>query len=216
MDIPYSISLSRFTRINHDQNKRQELGLSPSDLVVGSVGRLRREKGYTILLESASKVKKNISNVKFLIIGDGEQRNMLQQKSEQMGLGKTVIFAGALQDIESVYSVMDLFVLPSLWEGLPTVILESMACGVAVVATDIPGTQELVQADQTGWLAKAGDPDSLANCIVDALLDTAKKAEIAKKALQEVVPLFSMEYVASQYEDIYHKLVANTAGHTGA
>ena len=205
-----AIPLDRFTSRAKYPNKRLDLGLSPNHLVVGNVGRLREEKGHSILLDSAVIVKAQKPNVKFVIIGSGGLWDSLHQKAERLELSETVIFAGPRQDVESLYGIMDLFVLPSLWEGLPTVILESMASGVAVVATDIPGTRELIQAGQTGWLAKPRDPVSLAACILEALNNPTKRATFAQIALQDVVPRFSMEYIAKQYEQMYNQLRFNT------
>jgi len=204
------ISLDRFTGRARCPNKRLEMELLPNDLVVGSVGRLRKEKGYSILLDSAAIVRAQLPNAKFVIIGDGELREPLHRKVEQLGLSETVIFAGPRQDVESLYEIMDLFVLPSLWEGLPTVILESMASGVPVVATDIPGTRELVQAGRTGWLAQPQDPASLATCILEALNNPAKRAAFAQAALQDVVPRFSMAHIVKQYEQVYRQLATQS------
>jgi len=206
------ISLDRFTTVSAHPSKRLELelGLSPGNLIVGSVGRLSEQKGYTFLIKAASTVVAELPNVKFIIIGDGELREQLHQQAKQLGLSETVIFTGPRQDIESLYGIMDIFVLPSLWEGLPTVVLESMASGVPVVATDIPGTRELVQASRTGWLAQPRDSASLAACILEALNNPVKRATLAQAALQDVVPRFSMECIADQYEQLYHGLVENT------
>lgn len=204
------IPLDRFISTGINQSKRLELGLSADDLVVGTIGRLRKEKGLSTLLEAAAIVNAQLPNVKFLIVGDGELRSSLCRQAEQLGLMETVLFAGARQDVESLYGVMDLFVLPSLWEGFPIVILESMASRVPVVATDIPGTRELIQAGRTGWLAKPGDPFSLAACILEALLNPSKRAVVVQTAFQEVVLRFSIKGVVAKYEDIYAQLSAKS------
>jgi len=207
------ISLDRFSRVGTRQDKRLEMGLLLDDPVVGSVGRLRKEKGYSIFLDSAVIVKAQIPNVKFIIIGDGEQRASLERQAERLRLTETVILAGSRSDVESLYGIMDLFVLASLWESLPTVILESMASGVPVVATDISGTRELIQAGRTGWLVQPGDPAYLAASIIEALSNPAKRAEVAQRARQEVVPRFSMEYIAGQYMGVYRQVCCDEEMH---
>jgi len=206
---PNALSLVRFNRPDDRVSKRKELGLPADSVVVGSVGRLREEKGYAVLLDAAVVVRSHIPQVRFLIVGDGELREALQKKAEQLGLTDMVIFTGARVEVESFYDVMDIFVLPSLWEGLSTVILESMASRVPVVATDLPGTRELVQPGRTGWLVKPGDPASLANGILQALSSPIDQTAFAQAALLEVVPRFSIEHVAGQYEQIYLKLLAS-------
>jgi len=200
------ISLDQFVESGSAVDKRLELGLPLDALVVGSIGRLQKEKGYSIFLDAAAIVKTQMPCVKFPIVGDGKQAAYLRQKADRLGLSDIVLFVGARQDVAPLFRMMDLFVLPSLWEGLPTVVMEGMACGVPIVATDIPGTRELVAAGQTGWLAKPGDPESLAACILEALSNPAKRKRVATTALREVVPHFSMQGIADQYEQVYSEL----------
>jgi len=200
--IPNAISLSRFKPVRC-QCVRQELGIAPDELVVGSVGRLTEQKGYIYLIEAASKVISVLPNTKFLIIGEGPLKHYLQEYAEALGVSNSFIFVGPRVDMAPLYSSMDLFVLPSLWEGLPTVILESMACGIPVIATDIPGTRELVRQGHTGWLVKPKNSKALAEAIIYALQHPESRDKIAQTAAESVVPLYSMEYVANQYQAIY-------------
>lgn len=201
------ICLKRFKSATSAQDERLAMGFSPDDLVVGSIGRLSEQKGYTYLIEAVPTVITAFPNARFLIIGDGELRNQLRCQAARLGLSDIIVFTGPRQDVESMLKMMDLFVLPSLWEGLPTVILESMASGVPVVATDIPGTRELIWPGETGWLARPRDPMSLATCIIEALSNPAKRAAVAQKALQDVVPRFSIQHIAKRYEQLYYSLL---------
>jgi glycosyltransferase involved in cell wall biosynthesis len=188
---------------------RSELGLSAADTVIGSVGRLSKEKGYTYLLQATPAVLAQRPDVKFLLVGDGELRDDLQQQAAQLGVASSVIFAGVRQDVAPFYGIMDLFVLPSLWEGLPTVILESMAAGVPVVATDVRGTSDLVKSGSTGWLCRPCDPAGLAAALLDALNDPPKWTEVAQTARDTVVPSYSLDRIADQYEELYMNLLAS-------
>jgi glycosyltransferase involved in cell wall biosynthesis len=204
--IPNAISLSRFKPVRH-QHIRQELGIAPDELVVGSVGRLTEQKGYIYLIEAASKVISILPNVKFLIIGEGPLRRYLQEYADALRISNSFIFIGPREDLVPLYSAMDLFVLPSLWEGLPTVIFESMACGVPVIATNIPGTRELVRHGHTGWLVEPKDSKALAEAIIYALQHPDARDTIARTAAESVVPLYSMEHIANQYQAIYLHLL---------
>ncbi|MEM4723799.1 MAG: glycosyltransferase family 4 protein [Candidatus Hadarchaeum sp.] len=204
--IPNGINPNKFQMTTGRSAKRLEFGLSNDELVVGSVGRLTNQKGYSFLIDAAYYVTKRLPNTKFIIVGDGDQEFRLHNQAEILNISDKIIFAGPRQDIESLYKIMDLFVLPSLWEGLPTVILESMASGVPVIATDIPGTRELVTDGYTGRLVKPKDPLALAEAIIDTLLNPSKRTEFACRALETVVPKYSMEYVASQYKALYAHL----------
>jgi glycosyltransferase involved in cell wall biosynthesis len=186
---------------------RAVLGLSATDTVIGSVGRFSSEKGYAYLVQAAPEVLAQRQDVKFLLIGDGDQRDVLEQQVAGLGLTGSVIFAGARHDAASLYGVMDLFVLPSLYEGLPTAVLESMAAGVPVVATATAGTRELVEDGHTGWLCRSRDPAGLAEAILTALGSPARRTLAAQAALNEVVPRYLLDRIADQYEELYRSLV---------
>jgi glycosyltransferase involved in cell wall biosynthesis len=186
---------------------RGELGLPAQATVVGSVGRLAEQKGYRYLLEAIPTVLASCPDVRFVLIGDGELRASLEAMAEQMGIAGHLVFAGLRPNAELYYPAMDLFVLPSIWEGLPTVVLESMASGVPVVATDIAGARELVQEGITGWLVPPADPSSLAAAILDALARPETRAAFAACAAREVLPQFDLGFVADRYEDLYHQLI---------
>jgi glycosyltransferase involved in cell wall biosynthesis len=192
---------------------RSRLGLGLGDCVIGSVGRLSEQKGYTYLLEAASAVLAQHPQVKFLLVGDGELRSELQQQAAALGLTGSVIFAGAQESTVDFYRVMDVFVLPSLWEGLPTVVLESMASGVPVVATDIPGTQELVEAGHTGWLCRPRDPVSLAETLLSALSNPLLGSAMAATARERVLACYSLNAIAKQFEILYQHLIAPRGDH---
>lgn len=205
--IPNAIPLDQLTaNVGEALLARSEMGLPPESPIVGYVGRLRKEKGLTVLLDAAAIINRQRPEVRFLIVGDGELRDILYKRVQNLDLSDAVVFAGARQDVECLYQLMDLFVLPSFWEGLPLVILESMAGGTPVIATDLPGVRELILPGRTGWLVPPGDPESLAAAILAALSDPNKRLSVARAALQEVVPRFSLEYSVKQYEKIYKSL----------
>jgi glycosyltransferase involved in cell wall biosynthesis len=185
---------------------RAEFGLSAQDFVVGSVGRLSEQKGYTYLLQAVPSILARCPDVKILLVGDGELRASLEAEAARLDLRRCAVFAGARTDVSALYRAMDLFVLPSLWEGLPTVILESMANGVPVVATNIPGTRELIEDGRTGWLAQARNPASLSNAIVAALRNPGERAARAQRAAEDTLPRFSIERTARAYEAWYAAL----------
>jgi glycosyltransferase involved in cell wall biosynthesis len=187
---------------------RAELGLAPGVTVVGSVGRLSEQKGYKYLLEAIPAVLAVRPDLLFVLIGDGELRASLEKQAVQLGITDHVLFAGSRPNARMYYPAFDLFVLPSLWEGLSAVVLESMASRVAVVGTDIPGVHDLVQDGLTGWLAPARDPQSLAAAILDAIAHPEKREEFARRAASEVVPHYTLERIAERYEALYRKVVA--------
>ena len=130
---------------------------------IGSVGRLSTQKGYIYLIRAMPALLARLPNVRLEIVGEGELKPTLMAEIDQLGLQDRVVISPRLENVIPFLQSLDLFVLPSLWEGLPTVVMESMACGTPVLATDIPGTRELVLDGKTGWLVKPGDPSTLAD-----------------------------------------------------
>jgi glycosyltransferase involved in cell wall biosynthesis len=202
-----SIDLERYRPRENREAMRQRLGLPLAAPVVGSVGRLRQEKGFGDLLTAAALVRQAIPDVRFAHLGGGPLWDQLHRRRDALGLSNTFTFYGARDDAHELYGAMDLLALPSHYEGLPTVIIEAMASGVPVVATSIPGTAELVNDGETGWLTDRGNPEKLAAVIIQALREPAERSRRAARALTEVAPHFSFDAVVRQYEALYERLV---------
>ncbi len=201
-----AIPLERFTNVRIDRPaKRTALGASEDALLIGSVGRLAEQKGYRYLLEAAPAVLQRFPAARFLIVGEGPLRAELEAQAQALGISTQVIFAGGRGDIEELLPCLDLFVSPSLWEGLPAVILESMAAKVPVLATAIPGTQEIIAHGRNGWLVPPANPVALSQAILDLLADEDTRATLIQGGY-ETVQNFSMEKMAARYAVLYEKL----------
>ena len=175
--------------------------------VIGSVGRLTLQKGYSILLEAATLVLREMPSAHFVIIGEGELADELKDLARQLEVAHAVHFTGPRQDVEDLLMAMDLFASSSLWEGLPTVILESMAARIPVVATDVSGSGELVEDGVTGLLVPAGDPNALALAIMQMLRDRERAMAMAEAAYG-CVQDFSIGRVAEQHLDVYQQFLS--------
>ncbi len=210
--IPNAINLQRFTLSKHNFKniKRKELGLPNSALVIGTIGRLTPQKGYTFFLEAAALVHSQIQSTYFLIIGDGELREELENLARSLGIEDAVLFLGSRQDVEILFTVMDIFVSSSLWEGLPTVILESMASKVPVIATDVSGTRELVQNGKTGICVPPANANFLAQAILQAINQPEWMKTMAENA-HSLVRNFSIAQISKQYMNLYLKLLNSKA-----
>jgi glycosyltransferase involved in cell wall biosynthesis len=201
-----AIDLERFKSTSMNViKKRNNLGISSDTFVVGTIGRLVELKGYSHLLDAASLVLSKKSNVVFLIVGDGELSKELKERAAHKGISSHVIFTGGRSDVEELLACMDLFISSSYSEALPTVILESMAAGIPIVATDIPGTRNLIQDKQNGWLVPPRDAASLAQTILNAIEDSKYRRVFSEKAYQDVQS-FSIKAVAAEYEKIYSRV----------
>jgi glycosyltransferase involved in cell wall biosynthesis len=210
--IPNAIDLDRFREEEVDVvEKRAALRLPREAPVVGSVGRLVEGKGYETFLEAAAIVLKDIPEASFVLVGDGELADRLKLSAHRLGISEHVILSGPRSDVEDLMTCMDLFVSSSLWEGLSTVILEAMASGLPVVATDIPGNQEILQHRSNGWLVPPSHPEAMAGTIIEALRRPSVRQQYADQALRDV-KAFSIGAVADEHEALYLRL-AHHGGH---
>jgi glycosyltransferase involved in cell wall biosynthesis len=187
---------------------RTELGLPDTAVVFATIGRLTEQKGYAILLQAIAQLRPQLPHVHWLIIGDGPLASQLQQNATELGVADVVHFLGARPDIDLLLQICHLFVSSSLWEGLPTVILESMAAGVPVVATAVAGTKEIIHDQQTGILAPPGSAPDLAQAILRWLaLPPTTQQKIRETAQQFVKAKFSITAVGKQHQTLYQTLI---------
>ena len=197
------IDESKF-RIKIDQKKkREELGIGKHDKVIGIGVRLSEQKGINYLIEAVSLVVKSFPNVKLLIIGDGECRTDLEKLASDCGIADKVIFTGFRNDIPELLQIMDIYSLPSLWEGHPLVLLEAMAAGKPVVATDIPGNRETVEHGKTGMLTPTRNSEKLAKALLKLLEDDDMRRKMGSMGHKRFRKLFIIDKTVKNYQDLY-------------
>lgn len=211
--IPNAMDFDRFAMASVDRSALlRELGLPETARVVGSVGRLTAQKAYDQLLDAAAIFLPRLPDVHVLLVGDGELRPALEAQAAALGITDRVHFAGVRPDVERLLRAMDVFVSTSLWEGLPTVLMEAMAAGVPVAATDIPGSRDLVVEGETGWLAPVADPAAMAGVVERMLAQPGEAAAAAARAREQVRCRYSMAAVAESYLDLYGELIRRYRG----
>ena len=143
---------------------RKELGLDQTHILVGTVARLVPVKGCTHLLEAAADFLEASPDLRLVLVGDGELREKLQKRAYSLGIQERVIFTGFRKDMEKIYSDLDLLVLPSLTEGLPTVIIEALCAGLPVVATRVGAVPDLI-TPETGVIVEPRDSKAIAGAV---------------------------------------------------
>jgi glycosyltransferase involved in cell wall biosynthesis len=143
--------------------------------------------------------------VYLMLVGDGDLRSGLENLASELRIQSRVIFTGARADVDQFYACMDLFVSASLWEGIPTVVLESMAAGIPVVATAIPGHQAIIENGVHGWLVPAGEAGLLADAITHAIVNPNERTNRAQRAKFRVQD-FSIETVLARHAELYEEL----------
>ncbi|MDI6688800.1 MAG: glycosyltransferase, partial [Desulfobacterales bacterium] len=169
------INLDRLsnTFVNSSAMKRS-LGISEGNLIVGTVGRLTPVKGHRYLVEAAGKIVDARPDTTFVFLGDGELSDELKNMASRLGIEENVKFPGWRPDVAEVMSIFDIFVLPSLNEGMGRVLVEAMALGKPIVASDVGGITDLVVHGENGFLVPVGNVDAMAVRIND-LLESAEK-----------------------------------------
>ncbi len=170
--------------------------------LVGSIGYFYPEKNYAALIKAAKLIKtlppaQQKRNVVFLINGDGQQRHLLESLIKDCGLQKTFFLPGAIWPGSKFLKAFDVFVLPSTKEGFPYAILEAMAAGVPIVASDVGGIPEMIKNGQNGFLVKPNDHEALAEKILQILENPSLAQKFSASALQKVKE-FSLEKMISQ------------------
>ena len=187
---------------------RQELGIKNSFLWL-AVGRLEAVKDYPTLLNALARAPQTAKlTAQLLVLGAGPLQVELDNMAAGLGLGQRVYFAGFYPNVARWMQAADGFVLSSRYEGLPMVLLEAGACGLPAVATDVPGTREVLVDGETGWLVPAGDPERLAVAMSRLMHHPLnERRAIGERARQHVVEHFSLEAVLDRWERLYADLL---------
>lgn len=206
--IPNGINLQRFCLEKTGNDLRKTFGLVGSDFLIGTIGRLVPEKGYHYLVAAAKTICRKYPAVKFIFIGDGPLRNDLEKIAAKNGLTDRIHFAGVRGDIPQLLSTMNLFVLPSISEGVPMVLLEAMAAGKPVIATEVGDMPRIIQHNYSGLLIPPQNTEALAAAMEELIQDSAKAQRLALAARQEVENRFSAKQMAGRYIQQYHRALS--------
>jgi glycosyltransferase involved in cell wall biosynthesis len=175
--------------------------------IVGAAGRLSPEKGFDVLVEAAAIVARSDPGAGFIHFGDGPLRAAIRQRIDELGLEGRFILAGFRDDLDRFFPHWDLSVLPSFTEGLPTVVLESFAAGVPVVATAVGGTPEAVDDGVDGYLVPPGDPTALARRILEVLGAGDRRREMGRRGRERIRVEFSFDDGARRFHRVCEELV---------
>ena len=173
-----------------------------ASIEIGFVGSLTKQKGVKYLLESIVKLKNK--DLKLVLIGDGKERVELEKQAKRLGIADKVEFKGRVESAWWHMKDFTVFVLPSLWEGAPNVILEAMALGLPVIATNVGGNPELIKDEETGFLVESKNSQALAKKIRYVLdLSEEERRKIGDRAQKAVEMKFSFEKMVKEYEKLY-------------
>jgi glycosyltransferase involved in cell wall biosynthesis len=198
--IPNGVDTARFAPFNDAPAVRRELGIGPTDPVVGIVAALRPEKNHELFLDMASRVASQLPAAKFIILGDGPRRQSLVERSNELGLHDRVLFLGSRDDVPRLLATFDVFALTSHIEANPVSILEAMSTGKPVVATNVGSIHEAVVEGRTGHLVTPGDAYPLSDRVLRLLNDPLRAQSMGAAGRESVLSKWSIETMVQGYE----------------
>jgi L-malate glycosyltransferase len=193
--------------IRQREQVRRDLGISMTVPVIGVCCRLMAQKGVRYLLEAVPAVLRDYPDAEFLIVGDGDLRPSLQELAGILGIEKRVLFTGFRSDVYDLLGALDVYVLPSLFEGTPLGLLEAMLLSKCVIVTKVGSNAEIVQDGVSGRLVEPLQHGQLSDAISNLLSDRKMREDMGLKARERILALFSLDRMINEYELLYESLV---------
>lgn len=193
------VDIDRFKAADNRKEIRKRFGVQDNHYMILSVGELISRKNHEIVLDSIAKL--NDSNIIYVICGVGPLENELKQKAKRLGIESQVVFAGYCTNIPEIYRAADIFIFPSLQEGLPVALMEAMAAGLPIIASNIRGNNDLITHKKNGYLLSGGVESY--KIAIQKLMDSKKRREIFGRQAQKTIQQYSLKVVKDQMEKIY-------------
>ncbi len=200
------IEVDRFLGVDR-QAARREFGFSPDEIILGSVGRLATQKGFEYMIDAMPAILAAHPRVRLVLSGEGELETDLRERAETRGVTEHVTFLGFRRDIPALLAAFDVFVHPSLWEGLSISLMEAMVAGCPIVCSRIPGNVEMIRHGETGRFAEPAVPESLSAEVCALLADRSAAADLGIAARREGIARFSVERMVEENIAAYDSVV---------
>jgi glycosyltransferase involved in cell wall biosynthesis len=213
--IPNGVDISRYGPQAGDPDSadrksiRVELALSDRTRLLVLVGTFKEAKGHRYMIEAMTSLAPQYPNLHLLFVGDGELRADLEAQAANAALDDRIHFLGSRHDVADLLACSDIFVLPSLYEGLSIALLEAMATGLPIVATRVSGTTQAIVPDEHGLLIPPGDTQAIVKAISQLLSDPDRARALGKAAKQRVIAEFDARGQADRHLELYLRTVTN-------
>jgi len=201
--IENGIDFSTFKRTGTKESAGDKIRKDP---VIGTVARLHRQKNIPLLLSAGVRIKKHCPGVKIFVVGGGPLQEKLERLNKKLGTADVVFFLGEREDAAELMSGFDIFVLPSLWEGLPYVLLEAAALERPVIATDVDGIKEMIENDRTGMLVPPDKPDELAGAALKLLNNRRLAQKFGSDLRRSLKERYSISIMVNKIQNLYVEL----------
>jgi glycosyltransferase involved in cell wall biosynthesis len=200
-----AVNTRRFDLNVNRARKKEELGIRENEKIIGSVGNLRRQKNYPILIRAFKTLDEKMDHLRLVIVGEGARKEDLERLIRELKLEGKVLLTGGRADVPELLKIMDVYCLASLFEGLPLSLLEAMAAGIPVVGTDVKGTRDVIADGKNGLLVPVNDPEKLAEALRTLLTQDARAEEIARNGRREVLERFALDEWVRKYENLFSR-----------
>jgi len=200
-----SLDFDKLKQVPENGDIRKRMCFAETDFIIGNVGSMSPRKGQEYLVQAFALIAKKAPVSRLIFIGYEYEavRNKLEILAKKLNIRGNVHFFGKQERAVDYYSIMDVFVLSSLCEGIPLVILEAMYMGVPVVSTDVGGVREIIKHNHTGILVKPQDPEAIANAVTELFFDKQKRLGMAKAAKENSLDKFKPQRYLSELEKLY-------------
>lgn len=203
--IPNGVDLRNYVPLQKSPHRHEQC--VPKKVI--SVGRLIQNKGIHHLIDAAPEVLQRFPSTEFIIVGDGSMRTELETRAKERGVSQAFRFHGFVPKVSNILNTCDIFVRPSLTEGMPLAVLEAMACGLPVIATRVAGTPEIVIDHETGILVDSGDAKNLAEALIELLGNTELAMIFGVNARKLVEKSHSWQKNARMTLNVYKEVLKN-------
>lgn len=202
------VDISKFKEANINVNqKKRSLGIPLQKKVIINVGRITEQKGQKTIIEAARKIVNKRNDIIFLIVGDKSYNrdlyNNLKKKIDNYNLKKYIRFTGIREDVNELLAMSDVFVLPSIFEGLPITLLEAIFSKIPIVASDVGGNRELIKNGESGYLIPTNNSVLLAKKIINLLNNENVSESMVEKAYNDAINKFDIRTTVAKYEKLY-------------
>jgi len=209
------VPLENFQAVNGDfelrQQVRQKLGIYDGEFAIVQVARLNALKDHATAVRTLKRLRDEHVPAKLILVGDGEERAVLEQLVVDQAVESDVVFLGARSDIPQLLTAGDAFLLSSISEGIPLSLIEAMGAGIPIVSTDVGGIPEVIEHGVSGLLAPAGDVEILATHLKSLWQNPEQRSQLAENGCQRAVERFSLEEMHRQYINLYEQVLGRVA-----
>jgi glycosyltransferase involved in cell wall biosynthesis len=204
--IPNGIDTGFYDKIPRDEKLRKSFGIKKEDLNIICVANLHINKGHKYLFEAFENIYKENKNINLLIVGDGDEKENLLKQIENYQSKNNILFLGKRNDVPRLLKISDIFVLPTLFEGMSNAIMEAMASGLPIITTNIPENKELIENKKTGFLIPVKNSEKIADKIIYLLENQNKRENIGKKAKNQIAENFETKKVIKKLTTFYNSI----------